>query len=92
MGTDLAVTQREAGRGLWALLSSFPADPVTVESKTTKAQVLERKCELLSLGKDPTESREYVGTTASGRGRRGREQRIPASAAPQPRGGRTAVP
>lgn len=74
-----------AGQGaLWALLSSFPADPVTSGGKTPKAPgALERKCDSFLLGK--TRLVKVCGDHSLGAGRRGRKQRIPASAAHEPR-------
>lgn len=84
-GTVTDADDSGAGQGaLWALLSSFPADPVTSGGKTTKAPgALERKCDSFLLGK--TRLVKVCGDHSFGAGRRGREQRIPASAAHQPR-------
>ena len=74
----------EGGQGtLWVPLGSFPADPVTSGGKTTKAPgALETKCDSFLLGK--TRLVKVCGDYGLGVGRRGRKQRIPASAAHQP--------
>lgn len=74
----------ERGQGtLWVPLSSFLAEPVTSGGKTTKAPgALETKCDSFLLGK--TRLVKVCGDCGLGVGRRGRKQRIPASATHQP--------